>query len=144
MKHIIVAAIVIGVAASLAAADEKDLNGTWIAVSATNAGEKVTDDLVKDGSIVFENGRYTASLGEIVDKGKFKTDQSKKPNTIDLISDNPPKKGKGRKGGPQLGAFELDRDTLTINFNPLSDKRPTDLTSTAENMNFVVVYKRKK
>lgn len=144
MKRGIIVAVVLGVVTSLAAADEKELNGKWIAVSATNGGEKVTDDLVKEGSLVFENGRYSASLGEVVDKGKFQIDQSKKPNTIDLISDNPPKKGKGRKVGPQQGVFELDGDTLTLNFNVVFDKRPTDLTSTAENKNFVVVYKRKE
>ena len=55
---------------------------------------------------------------------------------------SPPKKAKGKKGGT-AGIFELSEDTLTLNF-AFGNKPPTDFTSTAENKNFVVVYKRKK
>lgn len=143
MRRTIVIVLVVGIS-SVTRADEKHLIGTWVAVSATNAGKNVADDLLKSASIVFEDGKFTASLGEIVDKGTFKIDRTRKPNSIDLISNYPPKKGKGKKSGPTLGVFELAGDTLTVNFSMDSDKRPTDFTSTAENKNFVVVYKRKK
>jgi uncharacterized protein (TIGR03067 family) len=129
-------------AAFASAEDEKVLNGAWVAVAAMQNGEKVSDDLVKGAKFVFDNGKFTASLGDITDSGTVSIDRSKKPNTIDWNGKDAGKKKKSNNN--RFGVFELDGDTLTLGWNLVTGKRPTDLTSTAENKNFVVVYKREK
>ncbi len=121
------------------AADEKDLNGAWVATGAMQDGQKVPDDFVKGASLAFADGKYTSSLGEITEEGTFKVDRSKKPNTLDLS----PKAGK-RRIPARPAIFELNGDTLRICWNLTTKQRPKDFTSTAENKQFVVVYTRKK
>jgi uncharacterized protein (TIGR03067 family) len=124
---------------SASAADEKDLNGAWTASEATRNGAKVSDDLVKSATVVFADGKYTASLGDITETGTFKIDRAKKPNTIDMK----PSDG-AKKGTTTPGIFELDGDTLKLCFALETNRQPSDFTSTADNKHFVVVYKRKK
>jgi uncharacterized protein (TIGR03067 family) len=120
-------------------ADDTKLYGTWVAVEATQDGEKVSDDLAKSARLVLTDGKYTASLGDVTETGTYTVDRSRKPNWIDMKPANG-----GRKGKVNPGVFEQDGDTLRVNFNLQTFRRPTDLTSTAENKNFVVVYQRMK
>ena len=71
--------------------------------------------------------------------GTFKVDRSKKPNTIDMI---PSVKAKKRPSSPAI--IEVIGDSMTFCANLETNQRPKDFTSTAENKNFVVVYKRQK
>src|SRR5436309_1387412 len=65
-------------------ADEKDLNGTWVVSESKQYGERWPDEVVKDFTLVFADGKCTASLGELLTgKGTYKVDRSKKPNTMD-------------------------------------------------------------
>jgi uncharacterized protein (TIGR03067 family) len=121
------------------AADEKDLNGTWVATEATRNGQKVPDDFIKDNSVTFTDGKYKAFLGAATEEGTYKVDRSKKPNTIDMN----PRSGR-KKGATMQAIFELDGDMLKICWNLTTNQRPKDFTSTAENKQFLVIYKRKQ
>lgn len=118
---------------------EEGLNGAWIAREATRNGEKIGAEFFEGASVEFADGKYTATLGGLTEKGTFKVERSRKPHTIDL------KASEGQnKGRPMLGIFELDGDTLRFCFNLETRQRPTDFTSTAENKHYVLVYHRKK
>jgi uncharacterized protein (TIGR03067 family) len=119
--------------------DEKSLNGAWIATEAKQDGEKLPDDFVKSASVTFTDGKYKSLVGDVTEEGTFKVDRSKKPNTIDMSPTG------GRKKVPARPAiFELDGDTLKMCWNLTTNQRAKDFTSTAENKQFLVVYKRKK
>jgi uncharacterized protein (TIGR03067 family) len=141
MKQIIVIGVILMAFSSLALAEDKELDGTWIAVSATQNGEKASDDLVKSAKLVFGDGKYTASLGEIVESGVYKIDRTKKPNTIEMIAGGKPKK---KKGNTPPAIIEVNGDSLAFCANLETMQTPKDFTSTAENKNFVVIYKRMK
>jgi uncharacterized protein (TIGR03067 family) len=121
------------------AGDEKDLNGTWIAREATNRGRKVEKDFFQGAKLVFKDGKYSATLGEVTEEGTFKVDRSAKPNALDFL----PASGRAR-GQVQLAIFELDGDTLKVCYNPGGTVRPKEFGSTAENKYFQVVYQRSK
>ena len=141
MKQIIVTCAALIACSSFALGEDKELDGTWIADSATQNGEKVSDDLVKSAKLVFGDGKYTASLGDIVESGVYKIDRTKKPNTIELIASGKQKK---KKGSTPPAIVDVNGDTLTFCANLETMQTPKDFTSTAENKNFLVVYKRMK
>jgi uncharacterized protein (TIGR03067 family) len=141
MRQLIVTGAVLTAFSSLALAEDKELDGTLIAVSAVQNGKKVSDDFVKSAKLVFGDGKYTASLGDIVESGAYKIDRTKKPNTIEMIASGKQKK---KKGNTPPAIIDVNGDTLTFCANLETMQTPKDFTSTAENKNFLVIYKRMK
>jgi uncharacterized protein (TIGR03067 family) len=141
MRQIVVTGVALMAFSSLALAEDKELDGTWVAVSATQNGKKVSDDLAKSAKLVFGDGEYTASLGDIVESGTYKIDRTKKPNTIEMIASGKQKK---KKGNSNPAIIDVNGDTLTFCANLETMQTPKDFTSTAENKNFLIVYKRMK
>lgn len=151
MKHSLwVSLVFAGVAA---AADDaaskkllKDLEGDYNMTAAQKSGdapppgflesiEKVT---IKDGKMTI---RFGGKGGKSEDKSATLTvDATQKPAHIDLKPDEGPKKDE-----KVFGIVSLDKDAVKLCWGdgPMS-KRPSDFTSTKDNMNFLLTLKRAK
>jgi uncharacterized protein (TIGR03067 family) len=119
------------------------IEGTWIATVIINDGEKVSEANVKQAklTVIFEDGRYrVVKGGNEVESGKYTSDASKKPATIDLAIVEI--KGDD-KGKVQLGVYKIEDDVLTIAMTPAGSKeRPKDFAPLAKGE--ITVLKRVK
>ena len=111
------------------------VQGTW---QMTNANGQ---DLAAAGQtmiITIKDNTYVQTVnGQVVEKGTFKIDESKKPPTLDITiveGDN--------AGQVQLGIFELKDKTMTGKLgNPGGTARPTDFAAAEGFFTFTMVKK---
>ena len=118
MASALLAVLLLSQAASSAAVDS--LQGTWT-ISTVN-GQAVAD-LGKKMSLTFTRDRYTQTTdGQVMERGTFKIDASKKPMTIDMrITEGV------AVGETQIGVVQVVGDTLTLKTNTVGTPlRPTD------------------
>lgn len=140
MRHLWSATIVCLLAAAVAQADDlKDLNGAWVPSEGQLNGKKAPDDFINSIKLTITDGKYSVTVGDQMENGKFTIDTSKKPATMDIHADEGPNKGKRI-----LAIYELSGDTLKVCYKLGVEERPKGFTSTADNKQFVVTYKRKK
>ena len=119
-------------------AEMAKLDGEWVLVSASADGKPVTDDALKTGRRTIKNGETTVMLkGQVFMKAKFTIDPTKKPKAIDYQI----LEGK-TKGSTRLGIYELDGDTLRINYAVPYRDRPADFTSKIGVEHSMSVWKR--
>ncbi len=117
----------------------KDLNGTWVPSKGELNGEKAPDDFIKSIKLTITDGKYAVEVGEQKETGSFTIDAVKKPATMDIHANDGPNKGK-----KILAIYELAGDTLKVCYKLGEGKRPEEFTSTKDNNQFLVTYKRKK
>jgi uncharacterized protein (TIGR03067 family) len=117
--------------------DKDNLQGTWIPVSAEEAGTKVPKEKIKDRNfeMVISGDKITLPIKDESKEVRFKLDPSKKPKHIDLLM------GKDKTA---KGIYLLKGDTLKlcVEKEPDSD-RPTKF-STEGTTHVLIVLKRKK
>src|SRR5437764_585060 len=89
--------------------DREALQGTWRPVSSEQGGQDQTDE-AKEHALVFDKDTFTVKKGdEVMLKGTFTLDPSKKPKAIDMAITE----GRGDNTGKELhGIYELGKDTL--------------------------------
>jgi uncharacterized protein (TIGR03067 family) len=112
--------------------DKETLQGTWLQVSEERKGEKLPEDKIRGGKIVFADDKVTWQ-GEPetrVREGTYTIDPEKKPKEIDLTIGDITLKG----------LYELKGNTLKI---VIAERgRPTEFDSTAGGG--LLVFERKK
>lgn len=128
MRNLLLSAVLICLTVALvhAQGDAAKLEGTWLLTGAVSDGKKVPDELFpKFGGkmVLSKDGTYEQSqMGMKLESGKYVTDVSKKPATIEysiLEGDD--------KGKKQMGIFKLDGDMLTIAVGKAgTEMRPKD------------------
>jgi uncharacterized protein (TIGR03067 family) len=122
-----------------AKAELEKLNGTWEVTSIKIQGLEMVDKLGEKLFITFKNGEFTWSNGEQPGKIVF-IDPAKTPKQIDYTYTEGRNKSKTQKA-----IYKLDGDTFTDCFGDADDDaRPKDFTSTKDNEQTVMVYKRVK
>jgi RNA polymerase sigma factor (sigma-70 family) len=121
------------VAGEPAAPTDRDrLQGTWQAVSASVAGQKIPDDRVRGCRVQFKGDIVSLTLDNDLAEGTFILDISRKPKAIDLELE-------GGSGG--AGIYRLDGDTLTVcAADRPAHPRPTDFEAGAQRV--LLVFKR--
>ncbi len=120
-------------------AELEKLNGTWEVTSIKIQGIELADKLAEKMFITFKSGEFTWSNGEQPGKIVF-IDPGKTPKQIDYTCTEGPNKGKTQKA-----IYKLDGDTFTDCFGETGDDtRPKDFTSTKDDEQTVMVYKRVK
>jgi uncharacterized protein (TIGR03067 family) len=122
--------------------DKEKLQGTWKAVTVKERAEAKED--TEDHRLIFTGDEFTVKRGgEIIIKGKFKIDTSKKPKTIDMEITEATKEQ--LKDKTALGIFEVEGDTLKWCSNePGSSERPKEFSSEAGTKHLLVTFKREK
>jgi uncharacterized protein (TIGR03067 family) len=143
--------LVVGVGLLVAAGDAKEeavmkdpaaLKGTWIVVSATREGNKLSDKQIKNVRFTIEeNGQALVKNGEqILFEGTIKIDPTKKPKREDATQTS---EG-GNKGKTTLSIYEIEGDTLKICSVEPGKDRPTEFSAKPGAGHFLRVFKREK
>ena len=103
-------------------------------------GEAVSEEQVKTGSLVIEQGRYRPALGNRQAVFVIELGPAMSPRPIEFTFTEGPEKGKSLKG-----IYELNGDRLTICRGLTPDNvRPTEFATGAESGSALVVWKRAK
>lgn len=120
-------------------ADQKAMQGTWLATSAEMAGKPFPDQVTKSIRLVLADGKYTVTVGDRPDEGTTKIDPTKKPKTLDITGTKGPNQGK-----TFLCIYELTGDTLRVCYDLSGKERPTEFKTKPETQLFLVTYRRQK
>jgi RNA polymerase sigma-70 factor (ECF subfamily) len=99
-----------------AKSDKKAIQGTWVAVSGEQNGQKVPKEKLEAIKLIFTEDKVTRE-GYEPTEGTYTIDPEKKPKEIDLFANAKPWKG----------IYELNGTTLKLNCK--RDDRPTDFDS---------------
>jgi uncharacterized protein (TIGR03067 family) len=130
-------------AAPLARDDEakKDLDklqGEWVIVSAERNGMPVPKENWEGLKRTVKGEDFTVAMGDqVVMKGKYKLDPSKKPKAIDATGTN----HEGQEVSMQ-GIYEFEGDTYKVCFAEQGKPRPTEF-KTAENSGHTLTVSKK-
>jgi uncharacterized protein (TIGR03067 family) len=119
--------------------DSKDLEGTWLPLTAEMAGKKYPDQILKTMKLVVKDNKYTVTVGEQMDEGTCTLDQSKSPKEMDIKGTKGPNEGK-----TFLTIYEHDKDTLRVCYDLSGTGRPTEFATKPKTSLFLVTYKRAK
>jgi RNA polymerase sigma-70 factor (ECF subfamily) len=122
--------------------DKKTILGTWKAVAQEQHGQSKEDQ--EDLRLMFSADEFAIKKGEqVVFKGKFEIDSSKKPKAIDMTITEAAKQGHIDKTG--LGIYALDGDTLKWCVNePGETERPKEFSAASGTKLTLVTFKREK
>jgi uncharacterized protein (TIGR03067 family) len=123
--------------------DSDALQGTWRPVSAERGGQEQGDD-AKQHTLAFEGDKFTVKRNdEVMVKGTFKLDASKKPRTIDMtVTEGRRDDDKGKK---ILGIYELDKDSLKwCTAEPGGEERPKEFATKEGTKVMLVTLKKEK
>jgi uncharacterized protein (TIGR03067 family) len=128
---------VAGAASGPDSAKDDKLEGTWIATSLVDKGQKVEGADLKL-ALALKGGKYTLKAdGKVVDEGTYTSDASKDPKQLDTTSS-----GGENKGMIDRGIYELKGDVLKTAFDEVTaQKRPTSFDGSKYQ---VVEFKRGK
>jgi uncharacterized protein (TIGR03067 family) len=115
------------------------LDGTWQVTAFTKDGNEAPKEEADTMKLVISGDTFTVSHREEVVKGKFKTDATQKPATLDLeVTEG------GDKGDSQMAIYELDGDTLRVCTAHNGIPRPDKFESTAGSGHILITLKRVK
>jgi uncharacterized protein (TIGR03067 family) len=121
--------------------DRKRIEGTWRITSLEINGNKAKDeDATKLTVVNDDKGTWNLRSGNMeVSMGTSTFDPAMKPKTIDFT----PTEG-GGKGDLFLGIYKLGKNTRKLCFVPSGKDRPTEFSSTPENLHMLVTFERVK
>jgi uncharacterized protein (TIGR03067 family) len=123
--------------------DQEALQGTWRPVSSEQGGKDDTEQS-KDYALVFDKDTFTVKKGdEVMLKGTFKLDPSKKPKTIDMtITEGRRDDDKGKE---LHGIYELSKDGLRwCTSGPGVEGRPKEFATKEGTRDLLVTLKKDK
>jgi len=115
------------------------IDGTWLPVEAELGGRRFPGESLKTMQLILADGKYTAKVGDVTDKGTFKLDPAARPQAIDVTGAEGPNKGK-----TFLAIYELTGDSLRICYDLEGKSRPTEFKTQRNTERFLVTYKREK
>src|SRR5262249_26683745 len=110
-------------------------DGTWLPATAEIAGQPFPEELRKAMKLDIKGDKYTVTVGDNVDKGSFKVDNSAKPKTMDIKGTDGPNKDQ-----TLLAIWELDGDTMRICYDLAGKNRPSEFKTKPDTQLFLVTY----
>jgi uncharacterized protein (TIGR03067 family) len=123
--------------------DQEALQGTWRPVSSEQGGKDQTDE-AKEHALIFEKDTFTVKRGDqVLLKGTFKVDPSKKPRAIDMtITEGRRDDDKGKE---LHGIYELTKDGLKwCTSEPGGTARPKGFSTKEGTKELLVTFKKEK
>jgi uncharacterized protein (TIGR03067 family) len=120
-------------------AEQKAMNGTWLATSAELGGKPFPEQLTKSIRLVVADGKYTVTVGGPPDEGTVRLDPAKKPKAMDIVGAKGPNQGK-----TFLCIYERTGDTLRVCYDLTGKARPEEFKTKPDTQLFLVTYKRQK
>ena len=123
--------------------DQEALQGTWRPVSSEQGGKDQTDE-AKEHALIFEKDTFTVKRGDqVLLKGTFKVDPSKKPRAIDMtITEGRRDDDKGKE---LHGIYELTKDGLKwCTSMPGGTDRPKEFSTKEGTRELFVTLKKEK
>lgn len=142
LKPIVSLTLVLTLSLAVWSADAKDsdaIQGTWLPATAELAGKMFPDEVRKSIKLVIKDGKYTVTVGKVVDQGTIKLDPAAKLKKMDITGTDGPNKGKMI---PAI--YELDGDTLRICYDLSGKSHPTEFKTMEGTQLYLVTYKREK
>ncbi len=123
-----------------AAADQKNLQGTWKVLESEEGGQKASKKALENLRLVIRGDRIIFRKGDMDQRSySFTLDPAKKPPTIDVVRLDGRTKGKAG-----LGIYALDGDTLRICMDNLGKKRPEGFATGTNKGVSLMTLKREK
>ncbi len=118
--------------------DDPKLEGKWICVKAERDGEAAEGPV--GSTILLSNGKITIhdKKANKDETGTYKLDDTKNPKQITLVPDDPSAAG----AKEFLCAYELKDNQLSLCMSGPGGERPTELTTSADSMRVLMVFKR--
>ncbi len=123
--------------------DQEALQGTWQPVTSEQAGKDQSED-AKEYRLIFDKDTFTVKKGdEVVVKGTFKVDPTKKPRTIDMtVTEGRREEDKGKE---MHGIYELTKDGLKwCTSGPGGTERPKEFATKEGTRDLFVTLKKEK
>jgi uncharacterized protein (TIGR03067 family) len=119
----------------------RELDGTWQMVSITGKGTEIPQDEIRYMTVEIKDGKAIVRRnGQAISASVIKIDPAKTPKTIDSTTNS---QGQG-KGQLSKGIYELKGDTLRLCTAVSGRERPTAFSSTAENLQSILILRRQK
>jgi len=146
MRTLVASSLIILIAVSAGGAGgekkgkDKGADGTWIVVGMVQNGMKASaEDLDKlKMTLTVKGSNYTVSMaGMAIDKGTSKADETKKPITLDIKSEEGPNKGK-----TILAIVEIDGDSMKTCYDLEGKNRPKEFSAKEGSGHVLILYKR--
>ncbi len=113
------------------------IDGTWVPTTALMAGQPFPPPVLQAMQLTVTGGEYVVTVGPTIDKGTVSIDASTSPMSMSVTGVEGPNAG---KTFPAI--FALDGDTLRICYDLSGQATPTEFSSPAGVMHFLVDYKR--
>jgi uncharacterized protein (TIGR03067 family) len=139
---LVLLALVLSFSPAATRGDAKDgdtLDGTWLPETAELGGKMFPDEIRKSIKLVVKDGKYTVTVGKVVDQGTAKLNPKAKPKEMDVTGTDGPNKGK-----TFLAIYERDGDTLRVCYDLGGKNRPTEFKTKEGTQLFLVTYKLEK
>ena len=118
--------------------DLDKMQGTWNLVSAMEDGKALSEDQVKQTTIVVKGNtfRFPGPAEDATARaGTFKLDETKNPKEMDSTSD---------EKEISLGIYELESDSYKVCFAPAGKPRPANFSSEPGSGQILQVWQRQK
>jgi uncharacterized protein (TIGR03067 family) len=120
--------------------DMEKLQGDWAAVSMVRDGMNIPRDDAQSFFRTVKGDKSTVfRYDDVVNKGTFTIDATKKPKTMDFFPE-----GTNDKTKASLGIYEFDGEKLKICFAQPGKERPTEFTSKEGSGHALTVWERER
>lgn len=115
------------------------LDGTWLPVEARVGNQPIDVSELRVARLVLDRGCYQIvdRANHVVDSGDYLSDDTNKPNCMDIIGVSGPNAGRS-----MLAIFELADDWLTVCYDLESGVRPMNMEPLADQMLLTITYRR--
>jgi uncharacterized protein (TIGR03067 family) len=118
---------------------QRGLEGAWVPVAATVAGQDLVVGELRVKYLVLEAGGYSIidRTNHVVDSGEYVVNDASCPQTMDIVGRDGPNAGR-----TMLAIYELDGDRLTVCYDLDGTVRPANMQPDDDQLLLSITYAR--
>jgi len=113
----------------------KKLSGSYVMLSGESKAGKLSEEQIKDATLIIDGTKYTANFGRDAVEGRQKVDPTKTPKEIAATN---------AAGQTILGIYKFEKGQFTVCFAPPGKERPKEFSVKNGTGDFVHVWKKKE